>query len=184
MKPTFFATPAAFRKWLERHHRDRAELLVGFHRKGSGLASITWPESVDQALCFGWIDGVRRGLDENSYTIRFTPRKPKSRWSAVNIKRARELQELGLMTAAGLAEFAKADANQANYAYEQRREGLPAELEAEFRKHAQAWKFFTAQPPGYQRTLAFWVSSAKREETRRSRLQKLIETSARGERMR
>ncbi|MGN6184064.1 MAG: YdeI/OmpD-associated family protein [Thermoanaerobaculia bacterium] len=184
MKPTFFATPADFRNWLEKHHRDTAELLVGFHRKGSGLPSITWPESVDQALCFGWIDGVRKGLDADSYTIRFTPRKAKSKWSAVNIRRAKELQAQGLMTEAGLAEFAKADAQQANYSYEQRREGLPADLEKEFRRHAKAWKFFIAQPPGYQRTLAFWVSSAKREETRLSRLAKLIEFSDRGERMR
>jgi uncharacterized protein YdeI (YjbR/CyaY-like superfamily) len=183
MKPTFFATPADFRKWLEKHHRDRDELLVGFHRKESGLPSITWPESVDQALCFGWIDGVRKSLDDTSYTIRFTPRKPKSKWSAVNIRRARELQALGLMTEAGLAEFAKADAHQANYSYEQRREGLPEELASEFRRHRKAWAFFTAQPPGYQRTLSFWVSSAKKEETRRSRLRKLIDVSERGERM-
>jgi uncharacterized protein YdeI (YjbR/CyaY-like superfamily) len=183
MKPTFFATPADFRRWLERHHADRDELLVGFHRRDSGLPSMTWPESVDQALCFGWIDGVRKSLDETSYTIRFTPRKPRSKWSAVNIRRAAELQKRGLMTEAGLAEYAKADGQQANYSYEQRREGLPPDLEAQFRKNAKAWKFFAAQPPGYQRTLSYWVTSAKKEETRQSRLAKLMEASERGERI-
>jgi uncharacterized protein YdeI (YjbR/CyaY-like superfamily) len=183
VKPTFFATPAAFHKWLAAHHADRDELLVGFHRKGSGLPSITWPESVDQALCFGWIDGVRKSVDANSYTIRFTPRRPGSRWSAVNIKRARELQELGLMTEAGLAEFAKADAQKANYSYEQRRAGLSAELESQFRTKAKAWAFFSAQPLGYQRMIGHWVSSAKREETRLARLEKLMAASEKGERI-
>jgi uncharacterized protein YdeI (YjbR/CyaY-like superfamily) len=182
MKPTFFAKPADFRKWLEKHHADAEELLVGFHKKDSGLPSITWPESVDQALCFGWIDGVRKSLGETSYTIRFTPRKPRSKWSAVNIKRARELQEQGLMAEAGLTEFAKADAHQANYSYEQRREGLTPELEAQFKKNAKAWAFFSAQPPGYQRSLGFFVTSAKKEETRQARLEKLIAVSENGKR--
>jgi uncharacterized protein YdeI (YjbR/CyaY-like superfamily) len=184
MKPTFFEKPEDFRRWLEKHHADQHELLVGFHRRDSGLPSITWPESVDQALCFGWIDGVRRSLDESSYTIRFTPRRAGSRWSAVNLRRARELESAGLMTPRGLEEFAKAKGNEANYSYETRQEGFPPELETAFRKHRKAWAFFTAQPPGYQRTLSAWVSSAKKEETRRSRLETLIAWSARGERMR
>jgi uncharacterized protein YdeI (YjbR/CyaY-like superfamily) len=183
MQPMFFATAADFRAWLERHHAERDELLVGFHRKDSGKPSITWPESVDQALCYGWIDGVRRRFDATSYTIRFTPRRPGSRWSAVNIRRAGELRKLGLMTPAGLAEFAKADAQKANYSYEQQRGGFLPELEKEFRRNRKAWAFFSKQPPGYRAHMAFYVSSAKREETRKSRLAKLVAASEEGRRL-
>lgn len=183
MKPTFFATPADFRAWLAKHHADRDELLVGFHRTTSGRPSITWQQSVDEALCFGWIDGVRKRIDEHSYTIRFSPRRAASKWSAINIRRATELEKEGRMTPAGLAEFAKADRNKADYSYEQRREGFLPELEAQFKKHRNAWAFFIKQAPSYQRLIAFWCSSAKKEETRQSRLQKAIAASEAGKRL-
>src|SRR5919204_6825845 len=152
MEPTFFATPADFRAWLERHHDSVSELLVGFHKKGSGRPSITWPEAVDQALCFGWIDGVRRRIDEDSYTIRFTPRKPSSTWSAVHVKRMEELIEEGLVAPAGLAAFERrSDDRTAIYAYEQRKTAqLPDEYEARLRANAAAAEFFDSQPPWYR----------------------------------
>jgi len=183
--PTFFATPDEFRAWLEAHHGTETELVVGFHKKGSGRPSITWPESVDQALCFGWIDGIRRSLDEESYTIRFTPRKPRSTWSAVNINRARELIDEGLMRPAGLAAFeARADDRSAIYSYEQRHSAvLPPEMEERFRANRAAWRFFEAQPPSYRKTAIYWVTSAKKVETRQKRLTTLIEDSANGRRI-
>ena len=185
MKPTFFATPAAFRAWFEEHHHRAPELLVGFYKKGSGKPSITWPESVDQALCFGWIDGVRKSIDEDSYTIRFTPRRPGSTWSAVNIKRAHELKELGLMQPAGLAAFEKRDEKKsAIYSYEQRNSAKfsPAH-EKQFRGNPKAWEFFKAQAPSYQRIATYYVASAQKEETRLKRLAKLIDISARHQRL-
>ena len=180
MKPAFFPTPADFRTWLEEHHAGTPELLVGFYKRGSGKPSITWPESVDAALCFGWIDGVRRSLDEDSYTIRFTPRKASSTWSAVNIKRAHELTKLGLMHPAGLQAFERRDEKKsAIYSYENRHKAaLDAALEKQFRANKKAWAFFRSQAPSYQRTLTYWVISAKREETRIKRLATLIEESA------
>ncbi|MDP9238165.1 MAG: YdeI/OmpD-associated family protein [Chloroflexota bacterium] len=179
---TFFATPAAFRAWLRKQHEGASELWVGFHKKGSGKPSITWPESVDAALCFGWIDGVRRGIDEESYTIRFTPRKPTSTWSAVNIKRVTELTRAGLMQPAGLAAFAaRSEAKSGIYAYEQRHMAkLNVEQERRFRANKRAWAFFEAQPLGYRRTATWWVVNAKRDDTRARRLDTLIEDSAHG----
>jgi uncharacterized protein YdeI (YjbR/CyaY-like superfamily) len=182
MEPTFFATGADFRAWLERHHDSVSELLVGFHRKGSGRPSITWPEAVDQALCFGWIDGVRRRIDDASYSIRFTPRQPRSTWSAVNVKRMKELVEEGLVAPAGLAAFdRRADDRTAIYSYEQRR-NAKFEPDQERRLHAdeRAFGFFEAQPPSYRRAAIHWVTSAKRPETRERRLTQLIECSAAG----
>jgi uncharacterized protein YdeI (YjbR/CyaY-like superfamily) len=166
--------------WLERHHADTPALAVGFHRKRSGKPSITWAEAVDEALCYGWIDGVRRGLDGDSYTIRFTPRRPRSTWSAVNIERARELKRSGRMQPAGLKAFAaRTDERSAIYAYEQRRGAkLDSEQERRFRANEAAWEFFSAQPPSYRRTATWWIVSAKREETRVRRLATLIEDSA------
>jgi uncharacterized protein YdeI (YjbR/CyaY-like superfamily) len=186
MEPIFFETPADFRAWLEEHHADRTELLVGFHKKGSGRPSLTWPESVDQALCFGWIDGVRRSLGEHSYTIRFTPRKTRSTWSAINIKRARELIEEGLMNPAGLAAFERrSDDRSRIYSYEQRKEAkLDPAAEKEFRANRKAWAFFSEQAPSYRRTATHWVISAKKEDTRRRRLKTLIEDSAAGRTLR
>jgi uncharacterized protein YdeI (YjbR/CyaY-like superfamily) len=184
VKPRFFATPEAFRAWLEKHHATEKELLVGFYKKDSGKKSITWPESVDEALCFGWIDGIRKTIDNISYTIRFTPRKVKSRWSAVNIKRVAELTKLGRMKPAGLAVFEKRDASQAEgYSYERKEAQFDAAMEKRFRANKTAWTFWEAQPPYYRRTLTYWVISAKREETREARLEKLIAASAEGRRI-
>jgi uncharacterized protein YdeI (YjbR/CyaY-like superfamily) len=182
MEPTFFATPDAFRAWLEEHHDTEAELSVGFWKRGSGRPSITWPEAVDQALCFGWIDGVRRRRDDDSYTIRFTPRRRRSTWSAVNVARVAELEAAGLMHPAGLEAFARrSDDRTAIYAYEQRRAAeLGEDYEAELRADRDAWGFFQAQPPWYRRAAAQWVTSAKREETRRRRLAQLVADSAQG----
>ena len=182
MKPKFFPTPAAWREWLERYHDQKQELLVGFHKRSSGQPSITWPESVDQALCFGWIDGVRRTIDENSYTIRFTPRKTQSTWSAVNIRRVEELTRQGLMHPAGSEAFERRTANRsAIYAFEQReRPEFTEEQLKRFQANRVAWKFFEAKPPWYRRTATWWVVSAKRPDTREKRLSTLIEDSEHG----
>jgi uncharacterized protein YdeI (YjbR/CyaY-like superfamily) len=185
MDPVFFATPAKFRAWFQKHHDKEAELWVGFYKRESGIPSITWPEAVDQALCFGWIDGVRKSLDERRYVIRFTPRKPRSIWSAVNIKRVAELETLGLMHPAGQAAFGKrSDDRSATYAYEQRKHAtLDAASSRAFQANKPAWKFFENQPPWYQRTATYWVTSAKKEETRAKRLATLIADSAAGKRI-
>jgi uncharacterized protein YdeI (YjbR/CyaY-like superfamily) len=180
-KPVFFASPSAWRAWLEEHHDEIEELWVGFHKKKSGKPSITWPEAVDGALCFGWIDGIRKSLDEVSYTIRFTPRRLKSTWSAINIRRVGALTKLKLMHPAGTQAFqGRTDAKSEIYAYEQR-EGakLGREYERQFRVQKAAWKFFQSQPPWYKRTAIWWVISAKREDTRLRRLAILMEDSKR-----
>lgn len=179
-RPVYFATQAVFRAWLEAHHRTHAELIVGFHKRGSGRPSMTWPESVDVALCFGWIDGVRRSVDEGRYTVRFTPRRPGSTWSSVNVARTTELIRLGHMHPVGQAAF---DARQTTgvYSYEQRREArLTPEQERQLRQDSDAWRFFESQPPSYRRTAVFWVVSAKKEETKAARLRILIRDSAAG----
>jgi uncharacterized protein YdeI (YjbR/CyaY-like superfamily) len=183
--PTFFPTPAAFRAWLAKHHESSTELLVGFHKTGTGTPSITWPESVDEALCFGWIDGVRKRLDDERYTIRFTPRKPRSTWSAVNVARVAELTREGRMQPAGLAAFARrAEARTAIYAYERTKAAeLGAAEERAFRANAAAWEFFQAQAPSYRRRATHWVVSAKQDETRRRRLAKLVEGSEQARRI-
>jgi uncharacterized protein YdeI (YjbR/CyaY-like superfamily) len=184
MKPIFFATPADFRAWLERNHASEKELLVGYYRKASGKPSITWPESVDEALCFGWIDGIRRRIDDESYSIRFTPRKPTSHWSSVNIARVAELRKEGRMRPAGLAAFERRSESRSGiYSYEQRQAArFDADQEREFRSNEAAWSFFQAQPRGYRQLATYRVVSAKREETRRKRLASLIEDSAAGRR--
>jgi uncharacterized protein YdeI (YjbR/CyaY-like superfamily) len=186
VEPIFFETPSEFRAWLEAHHAEARELWVGFHKKGSGKPSITWPESVDEALCFGWIDGVRKSLGEESYVIRFTPRKTRSTWSAVNIMRMQELIAEGRARAAGLAAFgARTDDRSAIYAYEQRRTAkLEPEHERELRANPEAWAYFQSRPPSYRRTAIWWIVSAKREETRLRRLRTLIEDSAAGRTLR
>lgn len=185
MKPTFFATPSQFRRWLEKNHADLPELLVGFYKKDSGKPSITWPESVDEALCFGWIDGVRKRIDEVSYTIRFTPRKPRSIWSAINIRRTKELAALGCMRPAGLKAFEKrSDDRSAIYSYEQRKAAqFDKAQEKTFRANRRAWEFFQQQAPGYRRLATYWIVSAKKEETRAKRLGVLIGCSQRGKRL-
>lgn len=184
-EPVFFAQPEEFRKWLAEHHRTAPELWVGFYKRDSGLPSITWPESVDAALCFGWIDGIRKSIDQRSYKIRFTPRRHGSIWSAVNMKRFEALRESGLVAPAGLAEFeARKDERSAIYAYEQRQQAeLGQAYERLFRKNRIAWKFFQSQPPWYRRTATYWVTSAKREETRLKRLGVLIDCAGRGEKI-
>lgn len=182
MRPTFFKRPSDLRKWFEKHHAKEQELLVGFYKKDSGKPSITWPESVDEALCFGWIDGIRKSIDETSYTIRFTPRRARSTWSAVNIKRAGELTELGLMTPVGLEAFAARQENRSGiYSYEQRSAELPGPYQRLLKKNESAWKFFEAQPSSYRKAANWWVLSAKKEETRLKRLERLIDYSARAE---
>jgi uncharacterized protein YdeI (YjbR/CyaY-like superfamily) len=184
MKPTFFATAADFRKWLAKHHATESELLVGFYKTNSGRPSMTWPESVDQALCFGWIDGVRKRIDDASYTIRFTPRRPRSNWSTINTRRVAELKEAGLMHPAGLRAFEQREAKRSGiYSYETRPKELRADYEATFRENAAAWAFFTNEAPSYQRTAIFWVMAAKREETRLRRLATLIRDSEQGRRI-
>jgi uncharacterized protein YdeI (YjbR/CyaY-like superfamily) len=180
MQAAFFATADDFRAWLAQHHETERELLVGFHKKGTKRPSITWPEAVDQALCFGWIDGVRRRIDDASYCIRFTPRKARSTWSAVNVKRMQELVEDGLVAPAGMAAFERrADDRTAIYSYEQRKAArLDPEQERRLKGNERAWAFFAAQPPSYRRAATHWVTSAKKPETRERRLEKLIEDSA------
>ena len=182
MNITFFKTPADFRKWLEKHHETEQELWVGFYKKDSGKPSITWPESVDEALCFGWIDGVRKSVDETRYKIRFTPRKRGSIWSAVNIKRAEALIEEGRMRPAGLQAFQNRKEDRARvYSYEQPGgPKLSEEYEEKLRANPEAWEFFQAQTPSYRKTTCWWIMSAKKEETRLRRLDQLIADSARG----
>lgn len=179
MKPTFFKTPPDLRKWFEKHHDKEQELLVGFYKKDSAKASITWPESVDEALCFGWIDGIRRSVDEVSYTIRFTPRRASSVWSAVNIRRLGELAKQGRVKPAGLKAFGARKENRSGiYSYEQRTAELPEPYSRLVQKNKTAWKFFEDQPPSYRKAANWWVVSAKKEETRLNRLDKLIDYSA------
>ncbi|MGK2856642.1 MAG: YdeI/OmpD-associated family protein [Thermoanaerobaculia bacterium] len=183
--PTFFETAEKFRRWLERHGKTETELVVGFYKRGSGRSSLTWPESVDEALCFGWIDGVRARIDDVSYTIRFTPRRAASIWSAINIDKVRALQAAGRMTEAGLATFARRNEEKSRtYSYEQvkRAELEPAQAAA-FRKNKPAWRFFESQPPSYRHMVAWYITSAKRPETREARLAKVIEASAAGRRV-
>lgn len=183
--PTFFAEAAAFRRWLHKHAAQSTELLVGFHMVGSGRPCMTWSESVDEALCFGWIDGVRRRIDEHSYTIRFTPRKPSSIWSAVNIAKMDQLQATGRMTPAGLAAFSHRQAHKsAIYSHEQAAAAeLPAPQLREFKRHKKAWQFFEAAPAGYRKSMLHWVTSAKRAATRESRFAQLLSASLKGERI-
>lgn len=174
----FFETQLEFREWLAANYETATELVVGYYKKGTGKPSMTWSESVDQALCFGWIDGVRRGVDDESYTVRFTPRKAKSIWSAVNIAKVEELTAKGLMTPAGVAAFEKrGDGNMVGYRSKDFEIPLSDEFQAIFAKYPRAWEFYESQPPGYRRISSYWVMNAKQEATRRSRLEKLIEAS-------
>ena len=177
----FFKTPAELRAWFAKHAATEPELHVGFYKRHTGKPSITWEESVLEALCVGWIDGVRRSLDADRYTIRFTPRKPTSTWSAINIRHVERLEKEGRMTDAGRRAFAaRADKKTAIYAYEQRKAGLPAALAKRLAQNAKALAFWQSQPPWYQRNAGYWVASAKREETREKRFAHLVERSAAG----
>ena len=185
METRFFKTPDEFRAWLVENHAKATEIGVVLHRKSSGKPTMTWSDAVDQALCFGWIDSIARRLDETSRVQRFTPRKPKSNWSAVNIRKVGELKALGLMTPAGLAAFARREeARSGVYSYENRHlAALDSERDAMFRSNAGAWDFFSKQPPSYRQTAIYWVMNAKRDETRSTRLARLIELSAGGRRL-
>lgn len=185
VKPKFFAAPARFRAWLAKNHLTADELLVGFHTKDSGKPSMTWPESVDEALCHGWIDGVRRNVDATSYSIRFTPRRARSIWSSVNIRRMDVLLEQGLVLPAGRAAFERrSDDKSGIYAYEQRKAAtLTAAQEKQFRANRKAWDFFSAQAPSYRRAMTWRIVSAKKDGTKASRLAALIAASAEGRRV-
>jgi len=183
--PKFFPTPSTFRKWLAANHAKSKELSVGFYKKITGKPSITWPESVDEALCFGWIDGIRKSIDEESYQIRFTPRKPGSVWSAVNIRNVERLIKEERMQPAGLKAYELRTANRSGiYAYEQRSPELIEPYLGKLKRNKAAWKFFTAQPPGYRKLMNWFIVSAKLEETRLKRLARVIEASANGQRLR
>jgi uncharacterized protein YdeI (YjbR/CyaY-like superfamily) len=178
----FFATPADWRAWLQENHGKAQELWVGFYKRNSGRSSITWPEAVDGALCYGWIDGIRKSIDDVSYKIRFTPRKPRSVWSAVNVRRVSELTKLGLMHQSGLDAFKKRQSSRSEiYAYEQNRKAavLPRAYTRQFQSHPVAWEYFQAQAAWYRRTASWWVISAKKDETRLKRLTTLIDCSGR-----
>lgn len=183
--PVFFATPEEFRAWLHEHHATARELWVGYYKKGTGRPSMTWPESVDEALCFGWIDGVRKRVDGTAYQIRFTPRQPGSTWSAVNIAKAERLIADGRMRPAGLAAFARRLEEKSRvYSYEQDEAASLTAAEARaFRRDKAAWRYFEAAPPGYRRTVLHWIGSARQPATRERRLAKLIAACAAGKRL-
>ena len=184
MNPLFFENAAAFRRWLKTHHKSKTEVWLGFYRAATGKGGITYKQSVDEALCYGWIDGVRRSRDAESYVQRFTPRTATSYWSAVNTGRAHELIAEGRMRPAGQAAFDRRDAAAtARYSFEREAAELsPSEL-ARFRKHSEAWSYFESQAPWYRRAAVHWVVSAKRAETRERRLAALIDDSAEGRRI-
>ena len=184
MNATFFASAAEFRRWLEQHHSTASELVLGFYKKASGKTGLSYLEAVDEALCFGWIDGVRRSLDENRYTGRFSPRKARSNWSLINIRHVERLTKLGRMHPAGLAAYAARTAARTGvYSFENRPREFPASLAQRFRANKTAWTFWERQPPGYRRTAIWWVISAKQESTRVRRLAHLIADSAAGQRL-
>lgn len=182
MSARYFDSPAAFRAWLKAHHAKATELLVGFHKAHTGKPTLSWSESVDEALCFGWIDGVRRSVDADRYTIRFTPRKATSIWSAINIKKVEALEAAGKMTAAGRAAFAKRREDRSGvYSHENRPYALPPELRATLDANPKAARHFDARAPSYRRVAVWWVTSAKQEPTRQRRLAALVRCHAQGE---
>ena len=184
MKPRFFSSPEKFREWLERNHDSASELLLGFHKKSSGKKSITYAEALYEALCYGWIDGVRKNLDETSYTIRFTPRKARSIWSLVNVRHVERLTKEGRMRPAGVEAYARRDPKRTGiYAFENRPREFSPEFEKAFRKNKTAWSFFEKQPPGYKRLMVFRIMEAKKEETRMKRFNELVDLCEKGLRM-
>jgi uncharacterized protein YdeI (YjbR/CyaY-like superfamily) len=175
---SFFETQEEFRKWLETHHEKETELIVGYYKVGSGKPSMNWSQSVDQALCFGWIDGIRKSIDKESYSIRFTPRRNTSNWSAINIKKVEALNKAGLMKAAGIKAFKlRKESKSGIYTYENDVVSLDSNYEKQFRKDELAWDFFIKQAPSYQRAIIRWIMSAVQEKTRKSRLEKTIKES-------
>jgi uncharacterized protein YdeI (YjbR/CyaY-like superfamily) len=182
-EPTYFETEADFRRWLKANHEAAGELLVGFHKKSSGLKSIDWPQARDQALCFGWIDGIRRSLGDADYTIRFTPRRKGSIWSKVNVARFEALKAEGWMTEAGVRAYEENKGRSGVYSYENAMKELTGAETAQFRKNAAAWADWEKRPPGYRRIVLHWIASAKKPETRARRLATLIEDSAAGRKL-
>jgi uncharacterized protein YdeI (YjbR/CyaY-like superfamily) len=184
MTATFFETQDEFRRWLEKHHQTEKELIVGFYKVNSGKPSMNWSQSVDQALCFGWIDGIRKSIDKESYSIRFTPRRSTSIWSAINIKKVEDLTNAGLMKPVGLEAFSLRKDNKSEiYSHEQEKIILDSNYEEQFRKDKTAWDFFMKQAPSYKRVITHWIMSAKQEKTRQSRLEKAIKESGQQKRM-
>ena len=184
MRAIHFKTAADFRRWLEKNHATATELLLGFYKKDSGKGGLTYPEAVDELLCFGWIDGVRRGVDDESYVQRVTPRKPGSNWSNLNVAHVARLTAAGRMHPAGLAAFNARTADKTGiYSFEKRPQKFPAAVEKIFRANKKAWTHWQSQPPGYQRLCIHWVTSAKQEETRQRRLAELVALTARGRRL-
>jgi uncharacterized protein YdeI (YjbR/CyaY-like superfamily) len=184
MKAVFFKDDAEFRRWLQQHHASAAELLLGFHRKDSGRPGISYADALDEALCFGWIDGIRKKIDATSYSIRFTPRRPGSIWSLINVRHVERLMAQRRMAPPGVKAFDARDAAKTGiYSFEQRSHILDAEFEKKFRSSRKAWTFWEASPPGYRRVAIHWVTSAKRQETRERRLGQLIEACARDVRL-
>ena len=183
MKVTVFLSALEFRTWLEKNHGQVQEMWVGFHNQRAGKKSITYREALDEALCFGWIDGVRKSINKSTYTIRFTPRKPRSYWSAVNLGRFAELTKQGRVAPPGMKAFERRTKDSGRYSFENRPRKLGAAYEKQFRANPKAWEFFQAQPPWYQRTASFWVVSAKKDETREKRLATLIADSEKGRRI-
>jgi len=184
VKPRFFASQAEFRAWLDEHHATAAELWIGFYKKASGKSGLTYPQAVDEALCFGWIDGIKKRVDADGYTHRFTPRTRTSSWSLVNTKRFGQLKKLGLVAASGLRAFTERDRKRSGvYLYEQRQQPLAPDYERRFKRDAAAWAFFQAQPPGYRRLMTMFIMTAKREATRLKRLDTVIRSSAAGKRL-
>ena len=184
MEPIYFETPDAFRDWLAEHHETADDVLVGFHRKATGKPSMTWAESVDEALCYGWIDGKTKRVDEERWAIRFTPRRIGSNWSLVNVRNVERLIGEGRMRPAGLRAYeARKASRTGQYSYENRPHDLPEPYASEFRRHVAAWDFFQSQAPSYRRTATYWVISAKQEATRSRRLSTLIDDSQAGRRV-
>jgi uncharacterized protein YdeI (YjbR/CyaY-like superfamily) len=184
MKPTFFKGQNELRKWFEKNHHKEKEIWVGFYKKDSGKANYSWSQSVDQALCFGWIDGIRKSIDENSYMIRFTPRNPKSNWSTINIKKIKELTKLGLMDPAGVEAYKKREDKRSEvYSFEQDNVKLSKKYELIFKSSKKAWKFFQSLPPSTKKPSIWWVMSAKKEETKLRRLDILIKSSEKEEKI-
>jgi len=184
MEAKFFQHPDDFRQWLEENHQSEEELWVGFYKKATGIPSITWPESVEEALCFGWIDGLRKSIDEKSYKIRFTPRRPDSNWSQVNLNMMEKLIDNGKMQPAGLKAFQERDPSKSKKAsYERKQIELPEEYKDQIKEHPEAWSFFQELAPGYKKQSIHWVMQAKREATRQRRLNILIESAAEGKKI-
>ena len=181
MAPIFFANQSDFRKWLQKNHKKETELSVGFYKVDSGKPSMTWPQSVDEALCFGWIDGVRKSIDKESYQIRFTPRKPASIWSAINIEKIKALTKRGLIQPAGLTSFEKRKESRSKiYSYEKDEAEFPKDFIEKFKANKKAWKYFQSLAPSYKKVSTHWVNSAKQEPTRIKRLNELISDSESG----